>query len=425
MKGKRKGEHEGEQWKGKKQKHARVEEEEEEEIRSYRFTCRRCEDDRLFCYPEVMACTLSGCIPCAYKLVVQPFIKHEQGSRFRPNRRPEECIRMRAAASSPPAASDLAALLPKSSILTVGDGDLTFSMSMARRLRASEHAGCFVATTHLSRRSLEEAYGKEEIGKTIRELEASGAVVLHEVDATDLSSSISRSCRKSRQQDSNMISDLRFDLVVWNFPCVDGGKEGKDAQLEEIEQNKDLMSKFFMSVIKITRQGGQVHVSHKTKPPFCHWNLPELAESAGHKTEQEELRLGFVRRVVFDRSMFPSYHNRKVATGRGRFPTWDAVTYVWRCTSRSEKEEEMGGRGAQERVALMHLLRREGMIDRLSEEARRQRSSSSSRGSGEERGCVLDKAGVHELEEEVVVCDGMIRLSDKILDSICKLLLLG
>ena len=55
---------------------------------------------------------------------------------------------------------------------------------------------------------------------------------------------------------------------------------------------------------------------------------------------------------------------------------------------------------------------------------------------------MLDKAGVHELEEEVVVCDGMIRLSDKvkdccgryedlkgvvlqILDSICKRLLLG
>ena len=120
----------------------------------------------LFCYPDVMACTLSGCIPCAYKLVVQPSIKHEQGSRFRPNRRPEECIRMRAAASSSPAASDLAAILPKSSVLTVGDGDLTFSMSMARRLRACDHAGCFVATTHLSRRGLEEAYGKEEIGAT-------------------------------------------------------------------------------------------------------------------------------------------------------------------------------------------------------------------------------------------------------------------
>ena len=79
--------------------------------------------------------------------------------------------------------------------------------------------------------------------KTIRELEASGAIVLHEVDATDLSSSISCSCRKRRQQDSNKISDLRFDLVVWNFPCVDGGKEGKDAQLEEIEENKDLMRK--------------------------------------------------------------------------------------------------------------------------------------------------------------------------------------
>ena len=55
---------------------------------------------------------------------------------------------------------------------------------------------------------------------------------------------------------------------------------------------------------------------------------------------------------------------------------------------------------------------------------------------------MLDKAGVHELEGEVVVCDGMIRLSDEvtdccgsyedlkvvvlqIMDSICKLLLLG
>ena len=128
--------------------------------------------------------------------------------------------------------------------------------------------------------------------------------------------------------------------------------------------------------------------------------------------EQEELRLAFVRRVVFDRcgcsrscpplllsrlhrSMFPSYHNRKVATGRGRFPTWDAVTYVWRCTSRSEEEEERERRGAQERVALMPLLRREGMVDRLSEEARRQRSSSrrgERRRRGEERSVSLLQA---------------------------------
>mmetsp|Transcript_8887 Transcript_8887/g.29715 ORF Transcript_8887/g.29715 Transcript_8887/m.29715 type:complete len:201 (-) Transcript_8887:218-820(-) len=84
-----------------------------------------------------MACTLSGCIPCAYKLVVQPFIKHEQPVQAEPSARrmhPHASSIKLASCSKLAAASDLAALLPKSSILTVGDGDLTFSINRTREV---------------------------------------------------------------------------------------------------------------------------------------------------------------------------------------------------------------------------------------------------------------------------------------------------
>ncbi|EKX55460.1 hypothetical protein GUITHDRAFT_99237 [Guillardia theta CCMP2712] len=189
-----------------------------------------------------MACTLSGCIPCAYKLVVQPFIKHEQPVQAEPSARrmhPHASSIKLASCSKLAAASDLAALLPKSSILTVGDGDLTFSIN---RTREVSDMGC----RHLC---LEMHVEEREGGGDGRERSA--------------------------------------------------GAGGADAS----------------------------------------------ATKGGH-----------------------------------------------------DRQAERGG-------------------EETAEQQQQQ--------SGEERGCVLDKAGVHELEEEVVVCDGMIRLSDKILDSICKLLLLG
>jgi hypothetical protein len=52
------------------------------------------------------------------------------------------------------------------SLLIVGDGNLTFSLSMAKAMKA----GKIVATTYLSRNELIEAYGKEKMNKIFEEL---------------------------------------------------------------------------------------------------------------------------------------------------------------------------------------------------------------------------------------------------------------
>ena len=61
--------------------------------RSYRQSCRSCADEGLYCTEDTMVCLLAGCIPCAYKIVVQPSLLNNPGAAFRPNKRPEECLR--------------------------------------------------------------------------------------------------------------------------------------------------------------------------------------------------------------------------------------------------------------------------------------------------------------------------------------------
>jgi hypothetical protein len=95
-----------------------------------------------------------------------------------------------------------------------------------------------------------------------------------------------------------------------------------DTQLAEIEDNKRLMAAFFRSVTSVLVPSAEVHVTHKMKAPFCYWNLKDLAAAANSE-------LHYTRRLVFDPSLFPAYNNRKVASGRGKFPTWDAAVYVW------------------------------------------------------------------------------------------------
>lgn len=75
--------------------------------------------------------------------------------------------------------------------------------------------------------------------------------------------------------------------------------------------------------------GGEVHVSHKAKAPFSHWDIEGCAR------EGASSKLHHVGALVFDRTSFPGYGAKKVATGAGSFPTWDAKTYLWATTATS------------------------------------------------------------------------------------------
>ena len=58
--------------------------------------CARVQDGDLYCTPDLLSCIAAGCVPCAYKMVVQPSLPQGcEPLRFRANKRPEECLRMR------------------------------------------------------------------------------------------------------------------------------------------------------------------------------------------------------------------------------------------------------------------------------------------------------------------------------------------
>jgi 25S rRNA (uracil2634-N3)-methyltransferase len=92
----------------------------------------------------------------------------------------------------------------KQKILVVGDGNLTFSLSLAQSLKDV----VVYATTFLSLQELWDAYGKEDIDETITKLnEETNVKVLHGIDATKL-----------HTYDS--ISSFEFTDVIFNFPCI-------------------------------------------------------------------------------------------------------------------------------------------------------------------------------------------------------------
>ena len=127
-------------------------------------------------------------------------------------------------------------------ILVLGDGDMSYSLAMARFLAdgEAEEDGHFsefldgdggrdvhiVATTFLSMEQLNQRYGMESIECTVAALEELGVCVRHGVDATALHASFEEQCP-------------RFSLVIFNYPHTG---------VRKIQLNRRLLRDFFISV---------------------------------------------------------------------------------------------------------------------------------------------------------------------------------
>ena len=319
--------------------------------RTNRKTKRHDRDHDVFIHSSTLACLLSGCIPCLYK--VFPGGKDEASSKlsqykqvdslfgdgalYPANQRPELCPRSRAngiSAGVPESEQQLSLasaayngyhglyfLTPdisagasaavhtidenqtpfgSSTVLTVGDGDFSFSLSIAEHIEATlgrQECSRLTATSHESKHSVLKTY-HFAAPKTLQRLQNLGVRVLHDVDATDLASEkrlrnpntqiegqsgymrYSSSCAEPQPQCSTT-SPLQYDRVIWNFPCV-SIDAGADGQTSELEHNQQLLRLFFQNVLPLLRpKTGEVHVTHKTVEPFSWWGIKALAAESG------------------------------------------------------------------------------------------------------------------------------------------------
>ena len=268
--------------------------------------------DGLFVMTGTLRCALAGCVPCGAKVLVST-----AGAASLPNARPETCLRLAAAKPNAARAASIGLYSRGQRILTVGDGDFSFSLALARALGGAR----LVATSYESLDTLTRVYGTS-CTDTLRELCKLGVRVIHGVDAGDLGATLP----------SDALPAAGFDRIVWNFPCVARGSDGEvlagagagaDARgSAELEQNRQLVARFCAGAAARLGKRGEVHLTHKVG--LQQWNIPQQGDS-GHSAASA---LEFAGAVVFDRAAYPPYRPRKAFAAKG-FPTTDAQTFVF------------------------------------------------------------------------------------------------
>jgi len=276
------------------------------------------ESKDLFALSSTVLCMLKGCTACAYKIIVAPPDEID-GEPLRPkcraNVRPEECLRRIKGTAQLQGPTGL--YEASQNILVLGDGNFTFSLALVRQLGGEKVD--FTCTSIQSENEMAAVY--PGIEKTLDALKnIPGVEVMHCVDATNLKASFTPGSRM-------------WDRIIFNFPCVPD-LPGKDGQHDQMEENRKLVQGILGSATPfLAPKTGEIHIVHKTKPPFSWWKIPELAADVEG--------CNYLHSVVFDSSTFPGYTPRKVEENKS-FPVFDAVTF---CFGVSEKPEEPEAEG--------------------------------------------------------------------------------
>ena len=207
--------------------------------------------DDLYVHPTTLTCALTNsCLPCLYKLFPDGTLTSQEVLKLPPNQRPENCPR------SQPHTVYSGLYTAAHRILTVGDGDFSFSLSLANGIQSinatsssssSSSRYQLTATSHESLAQLHLTYESVGIADKLSQLHAHGVTVLHGVDATQLAA-------------TTALHQQQYDVIIWNFPCVRAPK-GADGQTTEIDINKQLLRDFF-------RNAHGYLTPHGTFPPL-------------------------------------------------------------------------------------------------------------------------------------------------------------
>ncbi|CAA7062463.1 unnamed protein product [Microthlaspi erraticum] len=169
-------------------------------------------------------------------------------------------------------------------ILLVGEGDFSFSLSLARSFGSARN---LTATSLDTREEVERKYMNGKA--SVEELERLGCNVVHGVNVHSMTNDFRLFGRYDRR-------------IIYNFPHSGFGFR-QEHEGYYITLHQALVKGFLKSAREMVKEeGGEIHVTHKTTHPYSEWKIETLAEDEG---------LFLMRQMEFNISKFPGYSNKK------------------------------------------------------------------------------------------------------------------
>lgn len=131
-----------------------------------------------------------------------------------------------------------------------------------------------------------------------------------------------------------MYQHLRYILLLCTYTGTIKHIQ-RDGQNQQMEENKELVRKFMRGASRLlSKDGGEIHMAHKTKPPYNQWKIEQIAMEGWQKRKTSEgvpstdNFLCYKGRLVLDRCCFPPYRPRK-ALDKKSFSCHDACIYIF------------------------------------------------------------------------------------------------
>lgn len=155
---------------------------------------------------------------------------------------------------------------PPLRLLTVGDGDISFSLSLKRA-----YPGISVTASTLveSPTELRKLYNNAAANTTEFE-ESWNEQIIYKVDATHLKQTIHE----------------KYDLILFNHPHL-GDSALKESESLAAQRHYSLLSHYFHSALDILSEQGRIHVCLSGNQPKT-WNVIEAATNCGLKCVSQE-----------------------------------------------------------------------------------------------------------------------------------------
>ena len=285
----------------------------------------------------------SPCISCAYKICSFDVALDSAFRDIVPNVRPECCPRSSSLTSTAAAAENNIMIVGYQKgmhVLTVGDGDFSFSIAIANAVIDTEDAcssgsGMVVATSYENEQTLQNVYPEFTTNLHLltnfnnNNTKRQNIIIGYTVDATNLVTTLPSAINNQRNY---------YHRIVWNFPCT-AILAGQDGQNHEMENNKDLIREFVCNALPYLSEteGSELHLLHKTKPPYNQWLLEKVAlEGLAVSNIDDDVKgdcnrrriLEYKGRLVFDKCIYQPYTPRKALDKRS-FPCHDACVYIF------------------------------------------------------------------------------------------------